>query len=150
MKALSDIQTIQMAAEVQLFWQQRSEAGRGVKKVPAPVSAALPVALLSEVRGPVGHFDVVVVGAGVVGLCTAWNLLQNSRGRPIRVAVVEASPPDPLVSTTAYSTGKVSFLHYTETYSQLSAEVGRDYLAMNVAGMRSIEEIVGMLKNSSG
>ena len=63
--------------------------------------------------------DVVVIGGGIAGICTAWELARSGRS----VAVLEA---DRIVAgTTGYTTAKVSAQH-TLIYAQLRESVGAD------------------------
>lgn len=68
--------------------------------------------------------DVAVVGGGVAGLCTAWELVRAGRS----VAVVEA---DRIVAgTTGYTTAKVTAQHtliYAHLRSALGAETAKLY-----------------------
>jgi glycine/D-amino acid oxidase-like deaminating enzyme/nitrite reductase/ring-hydroxylating ferredoxin subunit len=63
--------------------------------------------------------DVVIVGGGIAGLCTAWELVEAGR----RVAVLEA---DRIAgSVTGYTTAKLSSLH-TLIYAKLRKSFGAD------------------------
>src|SRR5215208_123449 len=68
--------------------------------------------------------DVAVVGAGIAGMCTAWEVARTGRS----VAVVEA---DRIVAgTTGYTTAKVTAQHtmiYAHLRSALGAETARLY-----------------------
>jgi glycine/D-amino acid oxidase-like deaminating enzyme/nitrite reductase/ring-hydroxylating ferredoxin subunit len=63
--------------------------------------------------------DVVVIGGGIAGICTAWELTRAER----RVAVLEADRI--LAGTTGYTTAKVSAQH-TLIYADLLESVGLD------------------------
>ncbi|MGW0658435.1 FAD-dependent oxidoreductase [Streptodolium elevatio] len=63
--------------------------------------------------------DVAVVGGGIAGLCTAWELSRAGR----RVALVEALRV--AESVTGHTTGKVSSLHGLR-YTRLIREAGRE------------------------
>ncbi|NUT37867.1 MAG: FAD-dependent oxidoreductase [Hamadaea sp.] len=61
--------------------------------------------------------DVAVIGGGIVGICTAWELVRAGRS----VAVVEA---DRIVAgTTGYTTAKLTSLH-TRIYARLASSLG--------------------------
>ena len=63
--------------------------------------------------------DVVVVGGGIAGVCTAWELVRAGRS----VAVLEA---DRIASSvTGYTTAKVSSLH-TLIYAKIRESLGAD------------------------
>ena len=63
--------------------------------------------------------EVAVVGGGIAGICTAWELARRDR----QVALVEAGRI--LSGTTGHTTAKLTALH-TLIYSRLTAGVGRD------------------------
>ncbi|MGW0048537.1 FAD-dependent oxidoreductase [Nocardia cyriacigeorgica] len=63
------------------------------------------------------HVDVAVIGAGIAGLSTAWELLRTGRS----VAVVEAGPI--AAGVTGYTTAKVTSLH-TLIYHRLASSLG--------------------------
>src|SRR4051794_2850872 len=63
--------------------------------------------------------DVVVVGGGIAGLCTAWELTEAGR----RVAVVEADRI--AAGVTGYTTAKLSALH-TLVYAKIRSSFGPD------------------------
>ncbi|TQM33486.1 glycine/D-amino acid oxidase-like deaminating enzyme [Nocardia bhagyanarayanae] len=66
--------------------------------------------------------DVAVVGGGIAGLCTAWELVQTGRS----VAVLEADRI--AAGVTGYTTAKLTALH-TLVYSEFGAEAARLYAA---------------------
>lgn len=66
-----------------------------------------------------GTADVVVIGAGIAGLCTAWEVLKTGR----TVAVLEADRV--AAGVTGHTTAKLTALH-TLVYSRLAATVGLD------------------------
>ncbi|MFE7721982.1 FAD-dependent oxidoreductase [Nocardia rhizosphaerihabitans] len=61
--------------------------------------------------------DVAVVGGGITGLCTAWELAQTGRS----VIVLEADRI--AAGVTGYTTAKLSALH-TQIYSQITSSFG--------------------------
>jgi glycine/D-amino acid oxidase-like deaminating enzyme/nitrite reductase/ring-hydroxylating ferredoxin subunit len=63
--------------------------------------------------------DVAVVGGGIAGLCTAWELIRTGR----RVAILEAGRV--LAGVTGHTTAKVSSLH-TMPYARLAASAGEE------------------------
>jgi glycine/D-amino acid oxidase-like deaminating enzyme/nitrite reductase/ring-hydroxylating ferredoxin subunit len=63
--------------------------------------------------------DVVVIGGGVAGLCTAWELTE----RGLRVALVEADRI--AAGVTGYTTAKLSVLH-TLIYDKVRTSFGAD------------------------
>jgi glycine/D-amino acid oxidase-like deaminating enzyme/nitrite reductase/ring-hydroxylating ferredoxin subunit len=63
--------------------------------------------------------DVVVVGGGIAGLCTAWELTEAG----LRVALVEADRI--AAGVTGYTTAKLSVLH-TMIYAKLRTSFGPD------------------------
>ena len=99
-----------------------------------------PWAAVTAPSAPAGeltaHYDAIVVGAGIVGLCTAMLLAEAGRS----VAVVEARRPG--AGTTGRSTAKATLLQGTRA-SQIrhrrGAEVLGAYLTGNRAGLELIE-----------
>jgi glycine/D-amino acid oxidase-like deaminating enzyme/nitrite reductase/ring-hydroxylating ferredoxin subunit len=68
--------------------------------------------------------DVVVIGGGIAGLCTAWELTEAGR----RVALVEADRI--AAGVTGYTTAKLSVLHtliYAKVRTSFGAEAARLY-----------------------
>jgi glycine/D-amino acid oxidase-like deaminating enzyme/nitrite reductase/ring-hydroxylating ferredoxin subunit len=83
------------------------------------------------------HFDVAVVGAGIVGLTVAAALAQHG----VRVAVLEARTVG--AGTTGHTTAKVSVLHgakYHDLEQQHGRERAQQYAAANTAGLDHIAE----------
>jgi glycine/D-amino acid oxidase-like deaminating enzyme len=79
---------------------------------------------------------VVVVGGGIAGICTAWELTRAGR----RVAVLEA---DRIVAgTTGYTTAKVSAQH-TLIYTRLRESVGADGARLYARSQQDAVEHVG-------
>ncbi|MEZ5249013.1 MAG: FAD-binding oxidoreductase [Ilumatobacteraceae bacterium] len=91
--------------------------------------------------------DVVVVGAGIAGLLTAWQLRQTGRS----VAVVEAGAV--AGRTTGHSTAKVSALHGT-IYQRLAAAKGGDaasaYATAQQWAVVALRDLVGSLQLECG
>lgn len=84
------------------------------------------------------EFDVVIVGAGIVGLSSAWTLQQHG----LKVCVVEGTKVASGVSS--YSTSKISAQHM-RIYSALQKKGGdlsRKYAALQYAGLSLCDHIV--------
>lgn len=86
--------------------------------------------------------DTAVVGGGIAGLCTAWELARAGR----RVLVLEA---DRLAGgVTGHTTGKLTALH-TAKYARLRTEHGADaarrYAASQSAALRHVLDVTGEL-----
>ncbi|NUT22460.1 MAG: FAD-dependent oxidoreductase [Hamadaea sp.] len=86
--------------------------------------------------------DVAVVGAGVVGVSTAWELAKAGRS----VALLEA---DRIVAnTTGYTTAKLTSLH-TLIYSRLTADLGSEaarlYASSQQDAIEHVRDVVGQL-----
>jgi glycine/D-amino acid oxidase-like deaminating enzyme/nitrite reductase/ring-hydroxylating ferredoxin subunit len=86
--------------------------------------------------------DVAVVGAGIAGMCTAWELARSGRS----VAVLEA---DRIVAgTTGYTTAKVTAQHtliYAHLRSALGAETARLYAQSQQGAVEHLVATVGEL-----
>jgi glycine/D-amino acid oxidase-like deaminating enzyme/nitrite reductase/ring-hydroxylating ferredoxin subunit len=83
--------------------------------------------------------DVAVVGAGIVGVTTAYNLAKDGA----RVCLVEARRIG--AGATGYTTAKVTSLHgltYSKLESSLGGEVARVYAQANQAGLEAISGLV--------
>lgn len=83
--------------------------------------------------------DVVVVGAGIVGLTTALHLLD----RGLRVVVLEARRIGS--GTTGHTTGKVTSQHglrYADLSSRLGEAGARRYAEANAAGVEQVADLV--------
>jgi glycine/D-amino acid oxidase-like deaminating enzyme/nitrite reductase/ring-hydroxylating ferredoxin subunit len=87
--------------------------------------------------------DVVVVGAGLAGLCTAWLCADSGRS----VVVVEAGAI--ARRTTGHSTAKLTALHGM-TYADLTQGKGREvastYAAGNLAAFDTLRHLIGELE----
>ncbi|WP_181312515.1 FAD-dependent oxidoreductase [Nocardioides campestrisoli] len=84
--------------------------------------------------------DVLVVGAGITGLSTAWELARAGR----RVVLLEARALG--VSTTGGSTAKVSALQGT-AYSQIAARAGIDSARAYAASQQmAVEHLAGVVE----
>ncbi|MCP2323213.1 glycine/D-amino acid oxidase-like deaminating enzyme/nitrite reductase/ring-hydroxylating ferredoxin subunit [Hamadaea flava] len=86
--------------------------------------------------------DVAVIGAGIVGISTAWELARTGRS----VALLEA---DRIVAnTTGYTTGKLTSLH-TLIYDRLSGDLGADaarhYATSQQDALGRVHEVVAEL-----
>jgi glycine/D-amino acid oxidase-like deaminating enzyme/nitrite reductase/ring-hydroxylating ferredoxin subunit len=83
--------------------------------------------------------DVVVVGAGLAGLCTAWRCQQDGAS----VLVLEAGTI--ATRTTGHSTAKLTALHGL-TFAELSAGKGDEasaaYAAGNVAALAALRQLI--------
>src|SRR6187551_1340869 len=84
--------------------------------------------------------DVVVVGAGLAGLCTAWLCAESGHS----VIVVEAGAV--ARRTTGHSTAKLTALHGL-TYAALAKIKGPDvaaaYATGNVAALAKLRHLIG-------
>jgi glycine/D-amino acid oxidase-like deaminating enzyme/nitrite reductase/ring-hydroxylating ferredoxin subunit len=94
---------------------------------------------------PVGgdvQVDVAVVGGGIAGLCTAWELARAGR----RVAVFEA---DRIVAgTTGYTTAKLTAQHglvYDRLRSSLGADTARWYALSQLDAIERVAAVVAEL-----
>jgi glycine/D-amino acid oxidase-like deaminating enzyme/nitrite reductase/ring-hydroxylating ferredoxin subunit len=82
-----------------------------------------PATAFPPLDGP-ADVDVAVIGGGIAGICTAWELVQTGRS----VAVLEADRI--AASVTGYTTAKLSSLHtliYAKIRSSFGAEAARLY-----------------------
>jgi glycine/D-amino acid oxidase-like deaminating enzyme/nitrite reductase/ring-hydroxylating ferredoxin subunit len=86
--------------------------------------------------------DVAVIGGGIAGICTAWELARAGR----QVAVVEA---DRIVAgTTGYTTAKLTAQHgliYDRLRSRFDAETARRYAASQVDAIDRVAAVVDEL-----
>jgi glycine/D-amino acid oxidase-like deaminating enzyme/nitrite reductase/ring-hydroxylating ferredoxin subunit len=92
-----------------------------------------------DAEGVPSRGDVVVVGAGLAGLCTAW--LCAGAGRS--VVVVEAGSV--ARRTTGHSTAKLTALHgltYAELTDGKGAEAATAYAAGNVAALDKVRQLI--------
>jgi glycine/D-amino acid oxidase-like deaminating enzyme/nitrite reductase/ring-hydroxylating ferredoxin subunit len=81
--------------------------------------------------------DVAVVGGGIAGLCTAWELVRAGR----RVAVLEADRI--AAGVTGYTTAKLTALH-TFIYADLSSSAGPAAAELYARSQQdAIEHVVG-------
>jgi glycine/D-amino acid oxidase-like deaminating enzyme/nitrite reductase/ring-hydroxylating ferredoxin subunit len=91
--------------------------------------------------------EVVVIGGGLAGLCTALRLHEDGR----RVAVVEADRIGR--RTTGHSTAKITALQGT-TYSSISKGKGGEaaalYAAASTAGVAALRDVITRLKIDCG
>jgi glycine/D-amino acid oxidase-like deaminating enzyme/nitrite reductase/ring-hydroxylating ferredoxin subunit len=87
--------------------------------------------------------DVVVVGAGIAGLCTAWELAEAGR----TVAVLEADRI--AASVTGYTTAKLSSLHtliYAKIHSSLGVNAARLYAQSQQQAIERVAILAERLK----
>jgi glycine/D-amino acid oxidase-like deaminating enzyme/nitrite reductase/ring-hydroxylating ferredoxin subunit len=86
--------------------------------------------------------DVAVIGGGIAGICTAWELARAGR----QVAVLEA---DRIVAgTTGYTTAKLTAQHgliYDRLRSAFNAETARRYAASQVDAIDRVVAVVAEL-----
>jgi glycine/D-amino acid oxidase-like deaminating enzyme/nitrite reductase/ring-hydroxylating ferredoxin subunit len=86
--------------------------------------------------------DVVVIGGGIAGLCTAWELTEAGR----TVALLEA---DRIVAgVTGYTTAKLSVLHtliYDKVRTSFGADSARLYAESQQAAVERVAEIASRL-----
>jgi glycine/D-amino acid oxidase-like deaminating enzyme/nitrite reductase/ring-hydroxylating ferredoxin subunit len=85
--------------------------------------------------------DVVVVGAGITGVTTAWLLKQEGR----RVALIEMRRIGE--GTTGYTTAKLTVGHnliYAELAKKYGEETGRAYAASNQWAIERLQELVSV------
>ncbi|MGB7981882.1 MAG: FAD-dependent oxidoreductase [Candidatus Nanopelagicales bacterium] len=110
-----------------------------------PTHSTTPWAFMAEHRDPQpdplpeARVEVLVVGAGIVGLTTALLLAEQG----IDCAVIDAAVPGS--GTTGHSTAKASILHGTRAASiraQHGAGAVTSYLHANQAGLDRIQSIV--------
>jgi len=122
-------------ATTSLWLASDDDGGTASEATTAPTADAL--------RG-LGTPDVVVVGAGLAGLCTAWQLHEDG----LRVVVLEARRVG--TRTTGHSTAKVTALHgaiYGELERGKGPEAASLYAAANSAAvlrLRSLVEELGI------
>ncbi|UDY24984.1 FAD-dependent oxidoreductase [Nocardioides sp. Kera G14] len=86
--------------------------------------------------------DVAVIGAGIAGVCTAWELARTGK----RVALLEAD--EVLTGTTGYTTAKVSALHtlrYAEIRRAFGAEGAATYATTQQGAIERVAEVVAEL-----
>ncbi|GAA1802541.1 FAD-dependent oxidoreductase [Luedemannella flava] len=86
--------------------------------------------------------DVAVIGGGIAGICTAWELARAGRG----VVVLEADRV--AASTTGNTTAKVSAAHglvYDRLRSSMGAEVARLYASAQLDALGRVRETVADL-----
>ncbi|WIN00240.1 FAD-dependent oxidoreductase [Actinoplanes oblitus] len=86
--------------------------------------------------------DVVVIGGGIAGLCTAWELTQAGH----RVALLEADRI--ATGVTGYTTAKLSVLHtlvYDRIRSSFDQVSARQYARSQQAAVDRVAEVAGRL-----
>jgi glycine/D-amino acid oxidase-like deaminating enzyme/nitrite reductase/ring-hydroxylating ferredoxin subunit len=119
------------AVEIRSLW---------LEGAPPPTTGRAPSSDASSAAGHV--FDVLVVGAGLAGLCTALRLAESGA----RVAVLEAGAV--ARRTTGHTTAKVTSLHGT-IYARLAAAHGPDaaaqYASANQQGVADLRRTVAEL-----
>jgi glycine/D-amino acid oxidase-like deaminating enzyme len=77
--------------------------------------------------------DVAVIGGGIAGVCTGWELAASGRS----VAVLEADRI--LTGVTGYTTAKLTALH-TLAYSRIAKNVGKDAAGLYAESQQSAVE----------
>ncbi len=86
--------------------------------------------------------DVAVVGGGIAGICTAWELVQAGRS----VALLEADRI--AASVTGYTTAKLSSLHtliYANIRSSFGAEAARLYAQSQQQAVARVGDVARQL-----
>ncbi len=86
--------------------------------------------------------DVAVIGGGIAGLCTAWELVQTGQ----TVAVLEADRI--AASVSGYTTAKLSSLHtliYAKIRRSFGPEAARLYAQSQQQAVERVEEVCGQL-----
>ena len=100
-----------------------------IESAPAP---AHPV-LSSDVDA-----DVAVVGAGIAGVCTAWELARAGR----RVALLESDRV--VAGTTGHTSAKLTSLHtlrYADIRNAFGADAARDYAQSQQGAVERVDEV---------
>ncbi len=90
-----------------------------------------PTTAYAPLEGEV-EVDVAVIGGGIAGICTAWELTAVGRS----VAVLEAGRI--LTGVTGYTTAKLSSLH-TLIYAKISRALGQDAARLYAQSQQSRE-----------
>ena len=86
--------------------------------------------------------DVAVVGAGIAGVCTAWELARQGK----HVALLEAGRV--VAGTTGYTTAKLTAQHtlcYADLRDSFGADAARAYAASQQGAVERVVEVVGEL-----
>jgi glycine/D-amino acid oxidase-like deaminating enzyme/nitrite reductase/ring-hydroxylating ferredoxin subunit len=115
----------------------------GIGRVVLPANRSLWIETTPETTYPrLGgkvEVDVVVVGAGITGVMTAWLLKQEGR----RVALVDMLRVGE--GATGYTTAKLTVGHnliYADLLKKHGQETARDYAASNQWAIEKLEELV--------
>lgn len=120
-----------------------SNASIWIQETPPQTQKYPPLMASHTTAGAGGHFDVIVVGGGIVGVTTAFLLKQSGK----KVALVEARRIG--CGTTGSSTCKLTSqqnLIYTALQSKYDEATAKLYGEMQETAITQVEELVRALK----